>query len=569
MFACLYRPPVNGNDDQRIPRQARDSRASLKVGDRGDRRETFAQRSANVQDSASSAISALNVDDDLLAVAREFSPRHERHGDDLVSIDISGLGRLIGTPRLIGEELRRDAASRGFHVHVAVARTCSAAILLALARPGLTVVDGGKEREALAPLPIGVLANSQLSRLKSQVSSLRSQVLETSDLRLESLSVLRRWGIRTLGDLSALPSAELASRFGQAAAVWQSLARGEDARPLVPTQPDERFEERLELEWPIEGAEPLSFVLTRLLEPLSARLERRDRGVAVLHVELGLVTREIDARRLQLPSPMRDVRALRTLVLLDLESHPPPAAIDRVAIIVDPTPGRIVQHTLYARAQPAPEQVSTLVARLGALMGQDRLGVPVIVDSHRPGAFAMQPFATDHDDQRIPQQTRDSRASLRVGARKARRGIESPIPTSALGRQSPVSDQRLATNDQRPTTNDQLSQAVRRCRQPVPARVTIGAGRPLRVMTDRRGFAGGSVVAAAGPWRISGEWWEGEDRGQRAEGGERRAEGKGQRAGELGGFNRDEWDVRLTDGAVYRIFRDCDTDGWFIEAIVD
>jgi hypothetical protein len=106
-------------------------------------------------------------------------------------------------------------------------------------------------------------------------------------------------------------------------------------------------------------------------------------------------------------------------------------------------------------------------------------------------------------------------------------------------------------------------------------------------MTDRRGFAGGSVVAAAGPWRISGEWWEGEDRGQRAEGrGQRagragqagrageagragRAEGKEQRAGEVGGFNRDEWDVRLTDGAVYRIFRDCDTDRWFIDAVVD
>jgi len=379
--------------------------------------------------------------------------------------------------------------------------------------------------------------------------------LQNADFRLQIYTTLKSWGIRTLGDLAVLPSAELASRFGQAAAVWQSLARGEDVRPLVPTLADERFEERLDLEWPIEGAEPLSFVLTRLLEPLSARLERRDRGVAVLHVELGLVTREIDARRLQLPSPMRDVRALRTLVLLDLESHPPPAAIDRVAIIVDPTPGRIVQHTLYARAQPAPEQVSTLVARLGALMGQDRLGVPVIVDSHRPGAFAMQPFATDHDDQRIPRQTRDSRASLKVGTRGDRRETESRIPNP----------------------ESRLVQALRRCRQPVPARVTIGAGRPLRVMTDRRGFAGGSVVAAAGPWRISGEWWEGEDRGQRAgqagKAGEAgragRAEGGGQRAGELGGFNRDEWDVRLTDGAVYRIFRDCDTDGWFIEAIVD
>jgi hypothetical protein len=115
-------------------------------------------------------------------------------------------------------------------------------------------------------------------------------------------------------------------------------------------------------------------------------------------------------------------------------------------------------------------------------------------------------------------------------------------------------------------------------------------------MTDRRGFAGGSVVAAAGPWRISGEWWEAEGRGQRAEGGGKRAEGGGKRAGRAGqagrageagragraegrgqraegggagAFNRDEWDVRLTDGAVYRIFRDRDTDGWFIEAIVD
>jgi protein ImuB len=380
---------------------------------------------------------------------------------------------------------------------------------------------------------------------------------------LQIYTTLKSWGIRTLGDLTVLPSAELASRFGQAAAVWQSLARGEDVRPLVPTLADERFEERLDLEWPIEGAEPLSFVLTRLLEPLSARLERRDRGVAVLHVELGLVTREIDARRLQLPSPMRDVRALRTLVLLDLESHPPPAAIDRVAIIDDPTPGRIVQHTLYARAQPAPEQVSTLVARLGALMGQDRLGVPVIVDSHRPGAFAMQPFAVEYDD--------DHRR-----ARKARREI-SQIQNPELQHQPQA------------TSHQPLVSALRRCRQPVPARVTIGAGRPLRVMTDRRGFAGGSVVAAAGPWRISGEWWEGEDRGQRAEGrGQRaggagqagrageagragRAEGRGQRAegGGAGAFNRDEWDVRLTDGAVYRIFRDCDTDGWFIEAIVD
>ena len=116
---------------------------------------------------------------------------------------------------------------------------------------------------------------------------------------------------------------------------------------------------------------------------------------------------------------MRDVRTLRTLALLDLESHPPPAAIDRVALVIDPTPGRVAQHTLFARPHLTPEQISTLLARLGAVMGQDRIGAPATVDSYRPGAFAMKPFATDHDDQRR--------------ARRARREnfLEDPLENSA------------------------------------------------------------------------------------------------------------------------------------------
>ena len=202
----------------------------------------------------------------------------------------------------------------------------------------------------------------------------------------------KRWGLTTLGELAALPAPDLVARLGPPARLWQAIARGEDVRPLVPTLAEERFDSTIELEWPIEGLEPLSFVLTRLIEPLSTRLERRDRGAAVLHVLLGLVNKDCHARRLELPTPMRDVRTLRTLALLDLEAHPPPAAIDRVTIVIDPTPGRVLQHTLFTRAHPTPEQLSTLVARLGALMGQDRFGAPAIVDSYRPGAFAMGPF---------------------------------------------------------------------------------------------------------------------------------------------------------------------------------
>ena len=491
--------------------------------------------------------SALNVVNALVALAADFSPRYERHRDDLVSIDVSGLGRLLGPARAIGEALRREAAARGLHVRVALAGTRTAAIVLVHARPGLTLVEQGEEAAALAPLPLGIL--EKIATVTPEAESLRSrprssardsleplrpfdrlrvdlssaegrsanalsdsagggppsqgfgasaearvkgkraeaeaparvnkggaprQVKNVGGLLASPVSTLKSWGLKTLGELAALPPADLAARLGPQGLVWQAIARGEDVRPLVPDVPEERFESSIELEWPIDGLEPLSFVLTRLLEPLSTRLERRDRGAAVLHVMLGLVTRDTYTRSLQLPSPMRDVRTLRTLALLDLESHPPAAAIDRVTLVIDPTPGRVLQHTLFTRAHPTPEQLSTLLARLGALMGQDRIGAPALVDSYRPGAFATMPFATDHESNRR--------------ARRDRRDHFDHSASSAASALTVVS-------------------ALRRCRHPVPARVAVADGHPVRVTTDRRGFAGGQVLTCAGPWRTSGEGW--------------------------------------------------------------
>jgi protein ImuB len=493
MYACLYRPQQSDTYD-------------VNRGGRAGRR-THPDRSAGSE---------------LDAIAQAFSPRYERHHDDLVSIDVTGLERLFSRPErggprsvwtTIGEALRREAAVRGVRVHVAVAGTCTAARVLALARPGLTVIERGGEAAALAPIPIAIFLRSHVSSLGAASSN-------------SCVETFIRWGVRTAGELAALPPDDLAARLGRPARVWHAIARGEDVRPLVPALEAERFESSLDLDWPIEGLEPLSFVLTRLLEPLSTRLERRDRGAAVLHVLLRLVTRtstgaggeepvesrEVWTRRLELPSPMRDVRTLRTLALLDLESHPPSAAIDRVTIVIDPTPGRVLQHTLFTRAHPTPEQLSTLVARLGAVMGQDRVGAAQVVDSYRPGAVATRPFKTEHP------------------------------PSGAASLRSRPDD-----GDVWPARGDDvqsLRAGLRRCRQPVPARVVAHDGHPVRVTTDRRGFAGGSVVRCAGPWRTSGEWWS-------------------------TGWNRDEWDVSLTDGAVYRIFQDHQTEAWFIEAIVD
>ena len=95
----------------------------------------------------------------LLGIARTVSPRVAVRSSCQVVIDIEGLERLVGDPRAIGEHLRQAAADRGLApLHVAVAGTCTAAMLLAAAHAGVTVAAPGDEAAALAPLPLRTLA---------------------------------------------------------------------------------------------------------------------------------------------------------------------------------------------------------------------------------------------------------------------------------------------------------------------------------------------------------------------------------------------------------------------------
>jgi protein ImuB len=537
----------------------------------------------------------------LIEVAQDFTPRYEVIGP-LVRLDLSGLSRLFGSAREIGEQLR--ASMGGAPVRIAIAPSQTAAALLALGRPGLTVVSGDEQPGALAPLHVHLLG--ELERLHSHVplkaarlsasaagtaqsqmlnppnaaemedvlpyfqscldrtseaaraphsncgggwrhprdshasnavkrerrpvvtkdaehphsatgaqrsagaSAKRHAVLKNVD---DLLNVLKRWGVKTLGALAQLPAGDVYERLGARGVMWQRLARGEDQGPLVPCVLEDPFEGTLELEWPIEGLEPLSFVLARLFEPLSERLERADRGAAILHTHVRLTTREVYARTVQLPAPMRDPKTLRTLVLLDLESNPPSAAIDRVRVLIEPTPARVLQWTLYDRAQPSPEQVSTLLARLTALMGEGHVGSPALVNSWKPGVFAMRAFS-------VSEGVRDQGSGVSEGS---------------------------GDREQ-----DPCATALRRFRLPVPARVQMQDGRPVRVMVDRRGVTGGAVKQSAGPWRTSGEWWNDQTH-----------------AAYPTNWDRDEWDVLLGGGEAYRIYVERDVGQWFIEGVID
>jgi len=462
----------------------------------------------------------------LAEVAREFSPRIEVCSPTEVVLDLSGLERLFGDARTIAEELRRTAADRELRVRVAITGTRTTSRLLVRHRAGLTIVEPGNEAAAVAPLPITLLGD--LTTTAAEPGTREPGTRERGTREPGTLNVIatfRRWGLRTLGDLAALPADDLAARLGRQETDWQRLARGEDTGPLVPAVPEERFEQSLDLEWPVEELEPLSFVLGRLMDQLEAHLVQRDRGAAVLHVRLHLIktdgpTREVHERSLQLPVAIRDARTLRTLALLDLESNPPPAAIDRVTVAVDPTPGRIVQFSLLTRPLPSPEQISTLMARLHALMGETRCGSPAMVDSWEPGAFAMKSFM--------------------------------PPDTNAIHTRRNIPRHRDTGNTSGDANGIASVAALRRFRHPIPIRVHVKHGKPSSVAMMQRGLSGGAVDSCAGPWRTSGGWWESK--------GESRIPAP---------WDRDEWDVALTGGPTYRLFRARHSDKWFLEGVVD
>jgi protein ImuB len=315
------------------------------------------------------------------------------------------------------------------------------------------------------------------------------------------LAIFERWGLRTLGDVAALPRADVQARLGPVGLRLHQAACGEDAAPFVPMDEPASFVETQELEWPIEGLEPLAFVLSRLCDRLSLRLRSADRGAVTIRTALRLVTRETHERRLHLPSPMADARILRTLILLDLESHPPAAAIDIVTIDLEVSPGSILQGSLIAPTLPTPEDLATLVARVTALVGASRVGAPSVVDTHDARAVGMGIFRPEDGGQRVAERVTGKGAGF----------------------------------------------ALRRLRLPVAVRVELEGKMPAQIAPSARGLAGGRVVSCAGPWRSSGGWW----------------------TLNRAGWDRDEWDVEITTGDVYRISRNRSTGQWEVEAILD
>jgi protein ImuB len=444
----------------------------------------------------------------LLDCAYAFSPRVEMAAADTVLLDLDGTERLFGPVQVIASELVRQTSELGLEVQIGTAGNPESAIHAARGFSGITIVSPGREGERLANLPLELLSPSP-------------EVLET----------LKRWGVRSFGDLAALPSMALSERLGQEGLRLQRLARGLDQRLLICTEPPWHFQESLELGKSVDQLEPLAFILNSLLGKLCARLGARSLAAQELELKLHLdydrtgSPAKIHQRTLRLPVPMRDSKVLLKLLQLDLSSHPPPSAVIKVDLRAEPARPRAAQAGLFLLRTIEPERLEVTLARIRAVIGDGslgegelaRVGSPELTDSHHPDSFRMVPFA----------------------------------PSCEASRPGKTSERWVS----RPTM------AFRFYRPPLRAEVEISGGIPHRLtlwdpLLKRSQHS--RVVATAGPWRSSGDWWANHC------------------------WSREEWDLalcsekssnddklRIESFALYRVYRDSATGEWFVQGVYD
>jgi protein ImuB len=343
----------------------------------------------------------------LLDAALAVSPRVEDAAAGIVHVDTGGLERLIGDATAVGRRLLRDARRVGFTATVGLAETRAVARVAARLGPALTVVAPGRERATLADGAIALLEPDAATA-----------------------ATLERWGVRTLGQLAALPRAGVSARLGAAGLRLHDLASGHDRAPFRAWSPPPFYQEARALEWEIATLEALRPVLLLVLERLAERLTVSHLAADVLDADFTLASGEHHHRRIPLAHPMADAKAMLALTLLDIEAHPPGAGITAVAITAQAVRAAAGPSGLWEPRLPAARDLATVLTRLTALVGAPAVGAPVIIDSHHPDAVALTRFDAGIADHAGAARRR------RTTAEQAEQG-EAVGPDGRAGRVSP------------------------------------------------------------------------------------------------------------------------------------
>src|SRR5213596_965210 len=213
-----------------------------------------------------------------------------------------------------------------------------------------------------------------------------------SEIR-QILAILHKWGIHTIGQLAALDKQQLGARLGPEAIRMWERANGQSSRVIKLIRPPESFEESFEFENEIETAEPLLFMLRRFLEQLAIRLSGIYLVVKELTLRVTFTDKQIYESIFKIPQPTNNVDLLFRMLHTHLENFKSEYPIVAVALSAQPVRPAKEQFGLFEATLRNPHQLSETLARLTALLGSDRIGTPVLEETHRPDAFRMQPFS--------------------------------------------------------------------------------------------------------------------------------------------------------------------------------
>ncbi len=281
------------------------------------------------------------------------------------------------------------------------------------------------------------------------------------------LDILRRWGIESLGQFAALEKEAVAARLGPIGVELWERATGKATRLLKLVPVRESFEEEFEFENEIETSEPLLFMLRRFLQQFSVRLDALHLVVSELQLEIrfrnpppdgsAAADRSNYAHRFEIPEPTNSVETLFRMLHTHLENFTSPSPIVSVALKAEITKPSFEQFHLFETALRDPARLTETLARLSGLLGSERVGTPVLEETHRPDSFRMETF------------------SWQLPETKAEEAP--PLPASVL----------------------------RRFRPPLPASMLLAKN---RLAHFRSTGAQGAVRSEKGPYHASGSWWD-------------------------------------------------------------
>ena len=207
------------------------------------------------------------------------------------------------------------------------------------------------------------------------------------------LNILRRWGIESLGQFAALEKEAVAARLGPIGVELWERAIGKKTRLLKLVPIRESFEEAFEFENEIETSEPLLFMLRRFLQQFSVRLTALHLVASELQLEIIFSDKGRYAHRFKIPEPTNNVETLFRMLHTHLENFTSKSPITAVALKAKTTKPSFEQFHLFETALRDPARLTETLARLAGLLGSERVGTPVLEETHRPDAFRMEPFS--------------------------------------------------------------------------------------------------------------------------------------------------------------------------------